>query len=311
MKKTVTLTLIFLLALSFMGSAMADDGPFARIGGNTFSFMSGAGGWSTDVTISEDGSFTGYFYDADMGDIGDGYPDGTLYSCRFFGTFAVTGKIDEYTYELRLTALDTEEEAGAERIEDGVRIITSDAYGIDGGETFMLYFPGRKTADLPEQFLDWVGMPNVWEEIPATLPFFGLYNVLEETGFFAYAEEGLGDAPYESSELSGAWQTLEEDGSFITLLLYPGDAFRLSQYNIEDEETLMLEGTRTIQGNTIVVSDIRLGKLDAGGNYSQTGESDAMRFQFSLDLGGTTTLTLISEQGDAIDLYPVDLDAPG
>jgi hypothetical protein len=161
-----------------------DDKVFALISGNTFSFLSGVGGWSTEVVVSEDGSFTGYFHDWDMGDIGDGYPEGTLYECYFSGKFFVTEMIDPYTYELWLAALDLEGETGVEDIAGGVRVINADAYGISGGDVFMLYCPGKETADLSEEFLEWMRMPNAWEEIPDVLPFYGLYNINEGTGFF-------------------------------------------------------------------------------------------------------------------------------
>ncbi len=158
---------------------------FARIGGHMFNFLSGVGGWSTEVVVSEDGSFTGHFHDTDMGDTGDDYPEGTLYECIFTGRFAVTGKIDPYTYELRLVVLNLDGDIGAKRIVDGVKVITAGAYGIEGGDAFMLYCPGRATADLPEAFLEWICMPNAWEKAPGTLPFYGLYNVEAGTGFFS------------------------------------------------------------------------------------------------------------------------------
>ena len=178
----------YVLAQPPAATATPDHEIFARIGGNTFDFSSGVGGWSTEVVVSEDGSFAGYFHDWDLGDTGEDYPEGTRYECTFSGVFAVTGKIDPYTYELRLVTLEREGSNGEERIVDGVRVIGGDAYGIEGGDVFMLYFPGRETADLPEAFLEWIRMPNAWEEVPGALPFYGLYNVKAETGFFAYAE---------------------------------------------------------------------------------------------------------------------------
>jgi len=161
-----------------------DDAVFGLINKGPFNFLSGAGGWSTEVYVSADGSFTGLHHDWDMGDIGDDYPEGTYYECSFSGMFVVTEKIDEYTYELRLVSLNLEEEEGTERIEEGVRIINTGAYGIEGGEVFMLYCPGRATADLPENYLEWIRMPHAWDEIPEKLPFYGLYNTEEELGFF-------------------------------------------------------------------------------------------------------------------------------
>ena len=54
-------------------------------GGNIFSqmpkdytFASGAGAWATSLELYEDGSFAGDYHDSDMGDSGDGYPNGTI-----------------------------------------------------------------------------------------------------------------------------------------------------------------------------------------------------------------------------------------
>ena len=52
-------------------------------------FSSGAGGWSTTLTLSEDGSFTGAFSDSEMGERDENdYPNGTVYFCNFSGQFA-------------------------------------------------------------------------------------------------------------------------------------------------------------------------------------------------------------------------------
>ena len=52
----------------------------------TFVFSSGAGAWSTQISIKADGTFTGHYEDADAGDAGDGY-DSTVYQCDFSGRF--------------------------------------------------------------------------------------------------------------------------------------------------------------------------------------------------------------------------------
>jgi hypothetical protein len=151
-----------------------------------FLFMSGVGGWATSLSIGPDGTFEGYYMDSDMGDTGEDYPNGTMYECAFSGKFTDIQKVSEFEYSMRLEYLDQEGEIGSERIEDGVRIITSDPYGMANPDEFLLYLPGRPTADLPEEFIDWVSMPNVWaaDAVPETLPFFGLYNVGGAEGFF-------------------------------------------------------------------------------------------------------------------------------
>jgi len=168
-------------------SAVAGEDVFARLDGSIFYFLSGAGAWSTEIVFSPDGSFTGYYHDTDMGDSGAGYPNGTRYECDFSGTFALVEQRDEFTYALRLTSLELKEEPGTERVEDGMKLVSAEAYGISGGDEFMLYSPGSPSAGLPEEFLEWVRMASAWEEPPETLPFWGLYNLGEQAGFFSEA----------------------------------------------------------------------------------------------------------------------------
>ena len=170
-------------------SAVAGEDVFAQLDGSTFYFLSGAGAWSTELVVSPDGSFTGYYHDTDMGDSGAGYPNGTRYECDFSGTFALVEQRDEFTYALRLTSLALKEEPGTERVADGLKLISAEAYGISGGDEFMLYSPGSQSAGLPEEFLEWVRMASAWEEPPETLPFWGLYNLGEQAGFFTDISE--------------------------------------------------------------------------------------------------------------------------
>ena len=167
----------------------AGEEVFERLDGSTFYFLSGAGAWSTELVVSPDGSFTGYYHDTDMGDSGMGYPNGTRYECDFSGTFALVEQRDEFTYILRLTSLALKEVPGTERVADGLKLISAEAYGISGGDEFMLYSPGSQSAGLPEEFLEWVRMASAWEEPPETLPFWGLYNLGEQAGFFTDISE--------------------------------------------------------------------------------------------------------------------------
>ena len=41
------------------------------------------------------------------GDSGDGYPNGTLYYCDFYGKFTQPEKINDYTYEMQLENIAT------------------------------------------------------------------------------------------------------------------------------------------------------------------------------------------------------------
>jgi hypothetical protein len=168
---------------------------FNDIAGTTFIFSSGAGAWDTHFVIKEDGSFQGNFHDSEMGLTGDGYPGGTLFLCDFIGRFKLVEKVNDYAYKIELEYLNI---VGPkeESIKDGVKIIPSDPYGLQGGKIFILYLPGSAISGLPIDYVDWVKMPNAWydSKIPQKLPFYGLYNVEQQQGFFS-AKESV--SPYD------------------------------------------------------------------------------------------------------------------
>ena len=144
-------------------------------------FSSGAGGWSTDIVLNPDGTFTGSYHDSNMGESGDGY-ESTIYYCSFEGRFTNIKKIDDYTYQMELTSMTNLNETEEESIEDGIRYVPSMPYGIEGGKTFEFYMPGKKTDSLPEMYISWV-----WGlEDAITMDSFGLYNVDMEQGFANY-----------------------------------------------------------------------------------------------------------------------------
>lgn len=152
----------------------------------SFSFMSGAGGWSTELTINPDGSFTGNYYDSDMGDSGDGY-DATEYVSTFHGKFKNIQKKDDYTYVMQIDTLETEETQDTWIEETGygkVRYVASPPYGLYGGTNFELYLPGTPVSSLSAEYIDWVRTPMALDENATTLPGYGLYNVEEQDGFF-------------------------------------------------------------------------------------------------------------------------------
>lgn len=168
---------------------------FSDLSDWVFYFSSGAGGWWTELRIHGDGSFEGHYQDSDMGDIGDDYPNGTLYYCDFIGFFDQLEKVDDFTYKMNLSSISFEEKpAMEEEIIDGVRYIYTGAYGLDGDE-FHLYLPGSKLANLPEAYRQWVGYYNLEAVQKEELSFYGLYNVKGEQGFSSnvYEEQSLAE----------------------------------------------------------------------------------------------------------------------
>lgn len=152
----------------------------------TFTFLSGAGGWRTDMDINTDGTFAGRYQDGDMGASGEGYKS-TCYICDFSGVFTDVEKVNSYTYKVRLTDLETLEPVGKEWIDKEIKYIASEPYGLNDPEgkqkceEFIVYMPNAPVSELPEEFLTW--WPYRGEQ-KTTLSCFGLRNVTTNYGFF-------------------------------------------------------------------------------------------------------------------------------
>lgn len=152
-------------------------------------FCSGAGGWSTELTLETDGSFTGLHSDADMGDSDpEKYPDGTRYICRFSGRFARPVKLDETTYSMALESLELEHpDDGAEEYADGVRYVYCGPYGLENTQELIVYLPETPAATLPEEVLWAAKGPYDWQPTAeGTLGLTILFNRAEGQGFVQY-----------------------------------------------------------------------------------------------------------------------------
>ena len=156
-----------------------------------FVFSSGAGGWSTDIEISEDGSFTGGYHDSEMGAIGDGYPNGTVYVCTFSGRFSDPEPTDkEYIYSTKLVELNirAKEKIGTEEIADDTLYIYSSPYGFDDADEFLIYLPGTPLSELSEECRSWMLLSDsIFKEIPEG--YFVLYNIGGQEAFTAQSDD--------------------------------------------------------------------------------------------------------------------------
>lgn len=153
-----------------------EDDIFAQLAGESFMFTSGAGAWDSTLILSEDGSFVGNYHDADAGDSGDGYPNGTLYYCDFYGKFTQPEKINDYTYEMQLENIATKETEGDTEIKGGVKYIYTGPAGLEEVYDLYIYLPGAPLDELPERFLDWASLGLTDDD--TTLPFYAIFNVL-------------------------------------------------------------------------------------------------------------------------------------
>lgn len=156
-----------------------------------FSFLSGAGAWRTILTLNSNGTFSGWYLDSEMGDIGEKYPKGSAYTCTFFGKFENIEKVNEYSFKMTLTDLSTEKPIGEEWIENKIRYVASEPFGlkdpIDNRECteFIFYLPDTPIEQVPEEFLTWWPYRYYQKtDEKTTLSCYGILNVTTKYGFF-------------------------------------------------------------------------------------------------------------------------------
>ena len=154
-----------------------------------FYFLSGAGGWSTELKLNQNGTFIGEYHDSEMGENGMDYPNGTVYVCSFKGKFEKFEKLNEHSYKMILTEIKTDHAVGEEWIENDIRFVASDAYGLQGvgreATDFILYLPDTPINQVSEEFLSWWPYRYDQETNPRqTLSCYGILNVTTSDGFF-------------------------------------------------------------------------------------------------------------------------------
>ncbi len=173
-----------------------DDGLYKELSDWEYIYTSGAGAWQTTFTVSPDGNFKGDYSDSDMGTTGPGYEEGgTVYTCNFTGQFTGYTKVSDYVYELELGEMTYQKEPGTEEIEDGIRYCYEEPAGLSGVDSLIVYLPGTPIEDVSEDYLTSITPLNFsaylgddgdyYEDLPAELPFCGLYNQTDDAWFFS------------------------------------------------------------------------------------------------------------------------------
>jgi len=181
MKKIVLLLLaaVMLATAAFAGAETVT--PIDQMKGLTFTFSSGVGAWYTELNFKEDGAFTGSYHDSEMGETGEGYPDGSVYGCLFHGQLSDPVQVDEYTWTAAI-AVEKDEGQAPEAIEDGIRYVTSEPYGVEKAQTVTIFLPGTPVEKLPEEFLFWTHLQETDPEAK-TLPFLAIWSEADQAGF--------------------------------------------------------------------------------------------------------------------------------
>lgn len=138
-------------------------------------YLLGIGAWATNLTIAQDGSFHGQYHDADMGDIGNGYPNGTMYICNFTGNFRIVRQINDYSFVVALDAL-VFDKPDRMWIEEGIRYITSEPSGLVCGEEFLFFTPDAPLDQMSDDFLFWWSLRCLDDANSNRLGVYALYN---------------------------------------------------------------------------------------------------------------------------------------
>ena len=185
-KLTCILLAALLLAVMIVVSGIAEEDLFSKIQGKWFEFSSGVGAWSTELIMAENGAFSGNFHDSEMGETGEGYPNGTVYGCTFHGQFSDPEKVDETTWKVKIK-VEMDEGQVPEAIEDQIRYVTAPPYGLEKAETVMIYETGTPIEKLPEGFMSWSHMQEV-DPDAKTLPYYGIWNETDDAGFVSIDE---------------------------------------------------------------------------------------------------------------------------
>lgn len=107
-----------------------------------FTYSGGAGGWRTRLNVYEDGSFDGDYRDWNLGELDEDYPGGTCYLCDFSGVFSSPRKVSDYVYAVSVQELSYPRDTGTEWIEDGVRYIQAEPYGLEESGEYCICLPG-------------------------------------------------------------------------------------------------------------------------------------------------------------------------
>ena len=198
--KRLLVLLAVVLMLSTAVSASAEGVSmdlFSLIRGQLFEFSSGVGAWSTELTILEDGTFWGNFHDSEMGETGEGYPNGTLYGCTFHGKLSDAEPVDEYSWKAKIT-VEQDEGQMPEAIEDDIRYVTAAPYGLEKAQTVIFFLPGMPINRLPEGFILWSHLQEIDPDAKA-IPYYAIWNEEDEAGFITYPvseEAGLSAYAY-------------------------------------------------------------------------------------------------------------------
>ena len=326
MKNVLALVLSLAMQLCGIGAWAEDDAlTFEQLAGLDWSFSSGVGGWSTEMKIAADGSFSGNYNDSEMGETGDNYPNGTVYVCAFSGQMSQPEKVDAHTWRVTIEKVTTEAPANQESFEDGQRFVTADPYGVVEGDEMTIHLPGTPTDTFTEDMLFWSHL-NMEDPMPAETTDWFLYSRKNETGFVGWpAEDDVALAnPWkemtkeELEQVSGlsfgvpegatnvVYRWLESDGLAEMQFTLDGDEYcaRAQKADLNEGELMNISGMYFAWENE---EPITVGDCHGTIGQAQTGSEDWVELCLWYDASAKVmySLSIYTTDLDGLDLNAV------
>lgn len=113
------------------------------------------GTFANSITVKQDGSFYGSYYDLDKTLIGENYQNGTYYWNEYWGEFSDILWLDEFTFSMKMSSLATEHDEGIDRLEDDSfkSVTTLDMKGIAKETEYILFMPNTPLHMIGEDIL--------------------------------------------------------------------------------------------------------------------------------------------------------------
>ena len=326
MKNVLALvTVLALLAFGIGAFAEASAPSFEQLADLEWSFSSGAGGWSTEMRIAADGSFSGNYHDSEMGEAADDYPNGTVYVCAFTGQMTGLEQVDALTWRVQVDSVTPDEAPGQETIDDGVRYVTNEPYGLTAGDEMQIYLPCTPIEGFTEDMRMWAHLLGE-ENSAATLEDWFLYSRKNDTGFVGYpaGDEATLANPWrdvtgeELAQLSGisfgvpegaegiVWRWLESDGLAEMQFTMDGDEYcaRIQPAALEDGELMNISG---MYFDWEYEEDVTIGHCPGTLCQAKTGSEDWVELCLWYDSapGLMYSLSVYTTEPDGLDLTAV------
>ena len=285
-------------------------------------FSSGAGGWSTDINTGVDGAFTGSYHDSEMGESADEYPNGTMYVCSFSGALSVAEQTGENAWRIHIDSLTLDGEIGAESIEEGIRYVNVEPYGIHEGDDFTLYLPGTPVDALTEDMRMWAHL--LGDDAPAELEDWFMYSEANESGFVGYPDVAIANPWTDTTaeglaEVSGVTFGVPEDAKDVVYRWLESEGLAEMQFTMfdVDEFCARAQAATLEEGQLMNISgmyfdfdneeEVTIGGCPGTLGIAQTGTEDWVELCMWYDAkaGMAYSLSVSTTDPDGLDLTAV------